>query len=162
MEQFDVFVGFLAYELGKVDNKEIFSETKLYERKYREIYRTEVISTYYNEVGVIFSVEEVDEDLALTYFEKQQAENYGTVDLDEFRHQFTSLLTKKEGAVSQLKDAASVISTFKKEIQRFEKVFDPKELTSKEQAETEREFHELRQLKQNLEHIERVLTMISL
>lgn len=157
MGKFDIFVGYLAYELGKVNTKEIFSETKVYERSYGEIYKTEVISTYYNEVGVVFSVEETDEYIALEYFEKQQAEIYGTIDLNEFDQQFQLLTQKKDATFAQLKEAFRIVETFKKDIHRFEQIFDPTEMTTTEQAKTEKQYHELRQLKQNIDYLERIL-----
>lgn len=159
MTNFDIFVGYLAYELGKANTKEIFSETKVYERTYKDIYKTEVISTYYNEVGVVFSIEEVDEDTALEYFEKQQAEQYGTIDLDEFQRQYRLLHEKKDKTFVQLKEALSIIETFKKDIHSFEQIFDIRELTSSEVTKTEKEFRELQSLKQNIEYMERMLKM---
>lgn len=157
MQNFDNFVGFLAYELGKVNVSEIFSETKVYERKYGEIYKTEVISSVYNEVGIVFSIEESDEETALDYFEKQQAELYGSIDVDLFKAQLRGLNQQKEQLFTQLKKDLQALEHFKKDIQQFEHTFNYHDLTTSEKQETEKDFEQLNQLKHTINYIERTL-----
>lgn len=151
----DIFVGHLAFEIGKVKMGEISSETRVYEKRYGEIYKTDVISTVYNEVGVVFSVEEADEDDALEYFEKQQAEIYGTFDTEEFNKQYKALAKKKKEAFAVLTQATSVIGDLQKDISSFQKIFNPKDFTESERFKTQDHFNKLNHLSRELNHIER-------
>lgn len=151
----DIFVGYVAFPLGEVSLKEIKKAQKEYEDKYKDIYSTEVISDYYNEVGVVFSIEETDEIKALDFFEEQQSELFGTIDFEEFKRKKYNITSQQKVISDSLDSSLDLIEKALKDIGEFNSIFDAKNFTGKELKDTHYDRTELSNFLyklQNLRH----------
>lgn len=148
------FIDYLVFPMGNVSVGEVEIKKREIEKKHGSIYTNEVISTYYNEIGIVFSIDEVKEEDALDWFETEQAENYGTVDDDELKAEFEKISDKEKNVMKKIKDMDLLVMEMKKEISNFHDLYPYAELTSGEKEKFSSQYDRVGSLSNNMSILE--------